>query len=167
MLKKKITAYGLLLLMAMPLFFSVMLLLKQADIQKKRLERFESGILQTISLQTEKVLWIKPGKEILIEGKLFDVKYYHVQAGHILLTGLFDTKEDHLVNQLNGISHQQKDYPAPLGQLIIQLLFSPACLSTFDYLNKEDLSALTKVYYSYDEGIFQLNGPVFTPPPRS
>ncbi|HEX2682290.1 MAG TPA: hypothetical protein VHL77_00055, partial [Ferruginibacter sp.] len=77
---KNITALGLLLLVALPLILSVGIFVKQKIVQFQRTERFKTEHLQTISLAAEKIFWVKRGKEILLHGKLFDVKSYRISG---------------------------------------------------------------------------------------
>ncbi|HMI77820.1 MAG TPA: hypothetical protein VK484_03460, partial [Ferruginibacter sp.] len=75
--RKHITALGLLLLLAAPLYYSVSTLVKQKVLHHQRNKKFEKEVLQTITVSAENIFWVKPEKEILFQGKLFDVKSYN------------------------------------------------------------------------------------------
>ncbi|HNJ27359.1 MAG TPA: hypothetical protein PLQ40_00300, partial [Ferruginibacter sp.] len=66
---RKTTAWGLLLLMAIPLFFAAGVLLKQKILQLKRRARFETEMMQSISVNINDFQWVKKGKEARINGK--------------------------------------------------------------------------------------------------
>ena len=72
--KRQTTALGLLLLAALPVLISVGFFVKQSIIHRQREKRFEQEILQTITVSSKEVIWLKAGKEILHDGKMFDVK---------------------------------------------------------------------------------------------
>ncbi len=63
-------------------------------------EKLEQQLLQTVTLSENEVQWVKPGKEILVEGKMFDVKSFSSEKGQYRFTGLFDHEETALVNHL-------------------------------------------------------------------
>ena len=72
--KNIITAFVLLLILAIPLLFSVLVLVKQQIAQSQRNEKFNKEMLHTITVSSADIYWVKPEKEILFNGKLFDVK---------------------------------------------------------------------------------------------
>ena len=99
----------LLLVIAAPTFFLGGLLVKQKIIQVQMEERLEQLPVQTISLPLEGVSWIRGGKEVVVEGKLFDIQSYTVSGNKIILRGLFDNDEDHVVAKMNDAIHKNKD----------------------------------------------------------
>lgn len=65
-------------------------------------------MLHTITLSENNVQWIKEGKEILVNRRMFDVKRFeHSGNGKIIFTGLYDDDETLLVNQVK--KNQQND----------------------------------------------------------
>ena len=87
--KKIITASFLLLLLAIPVLFSVTILLHQKILHYQREERMSKEMLLTITVSSHDIFWVKKGKEILFDGKLFDVKSY-LFPGPFGLTGFYD-----------------------------------------------------------------------------
>ena len=65
---KRYAASGLILLLAMPLFFSVAALIIQKKIQHHNKERLETETLQTITISRDDLHWVKPGKEVALQG---------------------------------------------------------------------------------------------------
>ena len=116
----------MLLMLATPLFFSIMVLVKQQVTQYQRNARFSKEILQTITVSSAAIYWVKPGKEILFKGKLFDVKSFLIEDNSILLTGFFDNKEDKLVMQIVKLALQQNQSGSPYSQPAIKFLFFAA-----------------------------------------
>ena len=121
--KKQFTAFALLLLVALPVFLSVGIFIKHQLVQQQRTQRFKTELLETFTIKAEKVDWVEVGKEIRVDGKLFDVKSFKVSGAHIIFTGFFDGKEDKLVQQIVKLEKQKNQSENPLGQSVIKFLF--------------------------------------------
>ena len=121
--KKQFTAFAMLLLVALPVFLSVGIFIKQQLVQHQRKERFKTELLETFTIKAEKVDWVKVGKEIRVDGKLFDVKSFKITGNNIVFTGFFDDKEDKLVQQIVKLEKQKNQSENPLGQSVIKFLF--------------------------------------------
>ena len=106
--KKQFTAFALLLLVALPVFLSVGIFIKQQLVQQQRTQRFKTELLETFTIKAEKVDWVEVGKEIRVDGKLFDVESFKVSGANIIFTGFFDGKEDKLVQQIVKLEKQKK-----------------------------------------------------------
>ena len=113
----------MLLLVALPLFLSVGIFIKQQLVQQQRTQRFKTELLETFTIKAEKVDWVEVGKEIRIDGKLFDVKSFKITGNNIVFTGFFDGKEDKLVQQIVKLEKQKNQSENPLGQSVIKFLF--------------------------------------------
>ena len=152
--KKIITALVLLLLLAIPVLFSVTVLLKQKIVQYQREERLGKERLQTITVSSKNIFWIKPGKEVLFDGKLFDVKSFKTEGGIISLTGFFDNKEDILVQQILKLTKHRKQSGGPFNEHAIKFLFFPVYISQ-QLINCEEgyWKFIPKQYYSFAEMI--------------
>jgi hypothetical protein len=83
--QKKIAAFGLVLLLAIPLIFSVTLIVRQKLLQVNSRLKFDKEIIVTISVPEKNINCVKKGKEILIDWKYFDVKYFIQDVDHVLL----------------------------------------------------------------------------------
>ena len=121
--KKQFTAFALLLLVVFPLFLSVGIFIKQQLVQQQRTQRFKTEVLETFTIKAEKVDWVEVGKEIRVDGKLFDVKSFKITGNNIVFTGFFDGKEDKLVQQIVKLEKQKNQSENPLGQSVIKFLF--------------------------------------------
>lgn len=149
--KKIITAFVLLLILAIPLFFSLLVLVKQQIAQSQRDEKFSKEILQTITVSTSAIYWVKPEKEILFNGKLFDVKSYSKNGSSLSLTGFFDHKEDKLVQQIVKLALQKNQSGSPLGQPAIKFLFFTAYAIQHEINAELNWKFISQPYHQYDE----------------
>ena len=113
---KKISVFGLVLLIALPLVFTVVILVKQKIIQFQRNVRFDKEILQTVVVPTENIYWVKPGKEILLDGKLFDVKSFKVIVPLYVVFSVNDHRPTRYEESEDGIDEEGS--PPPLQLLI-------------------------------------------------
>ena len=109
---KQTTAFILLLLAAMPLVYILFVRVQQQSIRKNMKERLETEVLQTLTIPENEIIWVKEGKEILVNGRMFDIKSTHLQNGVYVFTGLYDEKEADLLkhlkkNQQNGTSENK------------------------------------------------------------
>src|SRR5258708_22819112 len=105
--KKKILAFVMLLAVAAPLFFFTCFFAKQKWIEHEMEEQLENASLKTITVDIAAIRWVKENQEVIIAGKLFDVRSFTVNAGKITLTGLFDADEDILNEQMKNFVHQK------------------------------------------------------------
>ena len=143
----------LLLILAIPLLFSVSVLVKQQIAQYQRNEKFSKEILQTITVSSEAVYWVKAEKEVLFNGKLFDVKSYIKKGNSISLTGFFDDKEDKLVQQIVKFALQKNQSGSPLSEPAIKFLFFPAYAIQHVITSELNWKYISQPYHQYDEVI--------------
>jgi hypothetical protein len=73
---KSFFAISLLVLVLTPVYIAVYFLAQQTIIRIEMKEKLEEEVLQTFKIVEKKVSWIERGKELLVDGKLFDVKSY-------------------------------------------------------------------------------------------
>lgn len=62
-------------------------------------EELEKQSLCSVTVHESKIVWMKPGKEILVNGKMFDIKSSETSKGYTTFTGLYD-EEETLLNRL-------------------------------------------------------------------
>lgn len=94
-------AFILLVIILAPLSYSFIFQARQQRIQHRMKEELEHARLHHIIIPAAKLHWVKEGKEILVEGKMFDVKNITFkQDGNAYISGLFDEEETALVGQL-------------------------------------------------------------------
>ncbi len=163
---KKITVFGLLLLLAIPLIFTLTVLLKQRALQYHNRERLNTELLQTVIVLKQELNWLKEGKEAVINGKLFDVKSYKTEGNNVLLTGFFDGKEDILVQHINKIVQEKNEKNNPVNQLAVKFLWSPK-YNGFNFFSVQNTwQIITRQFLVYSEVINKLSYPAPAPPPK-
>jgi hypothetical protein len=166
--QKKITASGFLLLVALPLFFSIGIFVKQQFLQHQRNRRLNTESLQTITVSSASIYWVKPGKEILNDGKLFDVKSFKTVGNKIVLTGFYDNKEDKLVKNLKEIIHEKNESGSPASQLFLKFSFAAVYNNETDSFTLQDTwQIINRQFSEYAALIYDLSYPAPTPPPKS
>lgn len=109
----------------LPIFVIALQQLQLLAWEKEAFERFEDKSLVTISIKQNNISWHLKNKEAIIDGKLFDVKYFSIQADNtILLTGLFDQYEDELELSIGKIISKQSSKRNPSTFHFFSLLYS-------------------------------------------
>lgn len=99
---KKITTALLLAILLAPLTYSYIFQAKQADVQRRMKKQLQGNMLHSLVLAKEDLHWVKPGKEIMVGEKMFDIKTIDFRNdGMVHITGLFDHEETFLYAQLN------------------------------------------------------------------
>lgn len=112
------------LLLAIPLLFSIGFLLKQRFVQMDMQEKLENSSLQTITIPIDQLVWVIPDKEIMIDGKLFDIHSMDRAGKSLIFTGLFDKDEDRIKQQLMTILSKQDNDNKTRENSLLLLLFS-------------------------------------------
>ena len=69
----------------------------------------KTGKLITVRLPAQKVVWEKMDKEILLEGRMFDIKSYTIQDGLFTATGFMDEQETKIRDLLGSQAKKQAD----------------------------------------------------------
>ena len=162
---KKILPFLLLLAGIMPVVFSLFFLLKQQMIRHGMKESLEQKLLQTITLSKNEVQWVKPGREILVENKMFDVKSFIIEKGYYKFTGLFDHEETVLINDLKNNFKNTDERGSSLLASFFQWLQSVSatdpCDPVFVMKDSESISCLIYIHISFP---FKT---IPTPPPQT
>lgn len=82
------------MLLALPGTLFVSYQVKQWRIKHLMEERLEKDNLQTLIIESDQLVWEEEGKELMIEGTLFDVKEIkQLENGKTEIKGLFDQQE--------------------------------------------------------------------------
>lgn len=117
---KKIATIILLILVAIPVSCPFILLLKQKAIRKEAASRLEGSNQQVIYLAENDLHWVEKGKELIINGRLFDVKSITPGHNHLVkVTGLFDNDETSIVQQIRS-GHEKNN--SENGRQLMQFL---------------------------------------------
>jgi hypothetical protein len=124
---KKIATIFLLVLALAPVFYVLAVHTRQYTIRQRMKHELEEKMLHTITLKSSEIHWIREGKEIAIEKKLFDVKSIaYKENGMAVLTGLFDEEETDLVQQLQKNQKENNSQGSKqLAQLFQLMLVMP------------------------------------------
>lgn len=163
---KKITGIFLLLLVAVPLFFSIGFIIKQKNIQAEMKQQLKTALLQTIIVPARDVKWIKKDKEILVYGQMFDVKTSVKSGGNIVFTGLYDEDEQELHENLKGFMHSKNKQSAPLNDLLAKFFSTAVTITAFDYNTTAAWKHIVAKYYYPSEKIPFAYGISIYQPPR-
>ena len=139
----------LLLAVLAPLLFFTGFLVKQKIIQNVMEEKLETASLQTITANNAGVQWLTKNKEAVVDGKLFDVQSYTISGSKIILTGLYDTDEDNLHEELNNFLQRKNDPNAPLNSTVIKFLFPPLYNNTAILICQNTWQQIAQQYTPY------------------
>lgn len=120
--KNKYLPVFFILVIFMPMLVSVSLLAWQQFIHFEMMEELEAKNLTTIVIKKSKLKWTRAGKEIEVNGNLFDVDNISISGDNYIVKGLFDEKEKALLQTIKK-SQQDSPYNKPL-QLLISKAFS-------------------------------------------
>ena len=165
--KKQTTALGLLLLAALPVLITVGLFVKQSLIQVQREERFETESLQTITVLSKDIIWLKAEKEILYNGKMFDVKSFKNNGTNLELTGFYDHKEDKLVKQTKSLIQQKEDGNNKSDNMVVKFLFSPKFNAVNKFSIENSWQILKRQFPFYADAPVETTYAIAAPPPKA
>lgn len=164
---KYLSVVTMLSIIAIPFLVAIGFVVKQQIIAHKMFEKLEQSAEKTYQYTLQEISWIKEGKELMIQGKMFDVKHFKIKENSIEITGLFDEEEDALQQQFLLLSQSKKNTPTPLQTLIIISIFSPLFLE----LNTIEIPVIYTVVknnfsINYTENSIRKNFPINIPPPK-
>ena len=162
---RKITAYGLLLIAALPLTLNLCLIVSQIIVQHRMLEKVEHANLVTIHINTAELTWTREGREASISGHLFDVQNYATSGETVTLTGLFDEDEDKLVSQLENAEQNQNEGNSENSLWFVNLM-SCFVLISGDHTILSPILQQARCFL-FDERILTRWLPKNTPPPKT
>lgn len=149
----------------MPVIIATWYCISQSLIYQQMETAMELELLESITFKTSDLIWLKAGKEILVDNKPFDVKKVHKIADSSVITGLFDHKEKKLKEILGKFDHSDKEQNNPVKITSPFSLFTPAQNIVLNAL----ISPLLKEdnYLCYNELFRQNDYSLITaPPPR-
>jgi hypothetical protein len=120
---KKISASLFTLIGFTPLLFVIYTSIKQQEIQHNMNRQLEIKMLHTITLAKNEVHWLKDGKEILINGRMFDIKSSQSAGnGKIIFTGLYDDEETALARKIRENQQSENNTGGKLLAQLFQIL---------------------------------------------
>ncbi len=164
---KKISSFLLLSLVSAPFIFFVCFLVQQKVQQHHMLEMLENASLQTITINKTDIVWVKKNKEILIEGKLFDIKSYSILNDKVIFIGLFDKDEDAIKKNYADKILSGKNESLPTNELILKCMF---CCAINNFSMGDGMfvftGLFTKNYFFFSQKIIFQYLSVSIPPPN-
>ena len=107
--KKMITAAGLLIIISLPGLLLIHYQLMQLHIRHQMEEKLEKQFIQTVRVPVHEIEWYRKDKEIIIAGKLFDIKSVSIENQVAVFEGLFDVKETSIKEQILALQQQQEN----------------------------------------------------------
>jgi len=149
--KRKILAFSMLLIVAAPLFSFIYFFYTEKQARHQMEEKLEKAALQQVVLPLSDLHWIEDGKEALVNGKYFDVESFVLSTDHIVLTGLFDSKEDKLHSQLKKI-FQVEEEPSLFGNMAV-FMFFPVYFESGSVQSPVHWQTVSNRYLGYTEKI--------------
>ena len=128
-------------------------------------ERMEKSLLHTIRIDEDKVVWIKPGKEIFVNGKMFDIKKTEKTNGKVIFHGLYDEEETALKKNIENSMKKDRSSQQYLLSNLFSILFGA-------YHQSGDTEVPVLILNAEKNGIIihpwlQPVLTILTPPPRN
>ncbi|MBL0234439.1 MAG: hypothetical protein IPQ08_12325 [Chitinophagaceae bacterium] len=105
---KNIISFLLLVILASPFIYTQVMEYQRNRTRVEMKERMKQELLSQVTLPANQIHWYSEGKEILIGEDLFDVvSQVILPDGQIRFTGLFDSRETTLNDQLNKLQQDR------------------------------------------------------------
>jgi len=127
-------------------------------------EKLETGLLHTIILPENDIVWVKKNKEIRIGKELFDVKSMLKENNKIIITGVFDHEETEIEQKLGHLSGNPNSPNPMLIKLfsLLQNIFS----GTGSFEIQYDFTCPIEYTFDFTPSLPELPHLVITPPPQ-
>jgi len=138
-----------LLIMAVPVFLSLKFIVEESLILLEVEEKLETETLLAVKVAKTDIIWIKPGKEILLGGQFFDVKHTESKNDTLILTGYFDIEETELLDGFK--KYTDNNHHNPLSKSVFKFLFSPFFNSPHEINYETGWLAVSNQYPLFDE----------------
>jgi hypothetical protein len=167
-LRKTISIFALCLAALLPMCLSGIYIAGRILIRVTMMEKMEKNELQTISIPTDQIRWFKKNHELMIDGKMFDVKSISKQGDTSIITGLFDDDDTELHEALAGM-HEQKNKGQNNALLLYQVCLGIIAVND-PFINQPiaaNFECIKISFAQYEDNILQSYLPIFSPPPKS
>lgn len=164
-LPKTIAGIPVIFLILLPCMYCLYFQGKQQVIRYEMRQKLESEQVQTVIVPVKDFKWYEEGREIIVDGMMFDVKSMIRQGDNYLITGLFDERETELHIAL-GRLHERSEEGAD-ASLVAKVLsttwVSPAAYYSITLITPTQLSV--KRINPADQ-LYNTFLSIQTPPPR-
>ena len=165
LIRKRITAFVFLLIVLMPVFLLCKFLAEEAILQHEMKEKLNAEDLQVVYIAKSEISRVSERKEIMIGGKLFDVKSIELKGDIAKLTGLYDLKETKLEEEFKNIV-QNTDGNSPFDQFAFKFLFFPGYSCPVQITVETNWKIISNEYHRFNELIPSLISHRLIHPPQ-
>ncbi|HEY0354665.1 MAG TPA: hypothetical protein VGC29_00595 [Flavisolibacter sp.] len=100
----------------LPLVFSGGLQVFQVYLKHRAEQRLQTETIFDLSFPLHKVKWVEQDREIMVDGKMYDLQSYHEEDGMLIAKGIYDEHESRVMNVLHNFNEKDQN------QLIIRVL---------------------------------------------
>jgi hypothetical protein len=125
-LRRTISIFIVCLAASAPIFMPTYFITSRSLIRHEMMERMEKQNLTAIQVPVEEFYWYEKDREIIVDGKMFDVKMIRLHNGTYFITGLFDEQETELELVL-----EKKMEGSNLPQQLVQICSNVADLDVY------------------------------------
>lgn len=149
-----------------PVIIFLFLIGHQICIRWEMEDKLEHEHLTIITLDAADFKWHKQGKEIVINGQLFDVKSIEKLNNHqLVITGLYDYQEQELLEDMDKMPGQNAnaDTTKLIHQMLALIATEPDNKPYISFLSSCDIQTLT----FYDGNLINGYFSVIIPPPKA
>lgn len=119
------TSAVLMLLASLPVLAALYFLVSSRIIEHRQWQLFEQGYSKSYSFSLNDVEWIRPGKEIRVQGRLMDLQSFRIHQGRLEVKGLWDEDETLLHERYSRLPVSPANGTGRLPELLITFLFTP------------------------------------------
>ena len=140
-----LTSLGLLLITCLPGILFVFLQIQQFYIRHKvdvmiqknipldKAARTNQHGYQEIEIARSALVWYEEGREIVVEGTMFDVISIRDEGGILFITGVFDYEETEVLGKVGKLNKQsRKDQEGSLSAQFMAFIYYHEKLPTFN-----------------------------------
>lgn len=166
---KNIVLFTLIILTLSSSLTGTVLLVQQAWGRLEMREKLENANLVTLNnIRPENFTWTREGKEMLIQGQLFDVKnVLQNHDGSLTVKGLFDNGEDNILALIKD-SFNSPESNGMAHKILANFFQQVLGLNDLSYVPLYLVTTTGKTTSFYLPSFLALyNGDILTPPPQA
>jgi hypothetical protein len=108
------------IIIMLPVFYVAVFHVQKFFVQVEMRQELKHKLLVTLQIPADKIQWYKKGKEIIVEGSLFDVKSITYKNGLATVKGLYDKKEKEINKQIEKANNESQNNT--LNTTLVKLL---------------------------------------------
>lgn len=107
--QRKTIAIAFLAFLLIPLFFSGGLQLFQVYLKQRAEKMLATETLSDLKFPIHTVQWMEEGREIRVDGKMYDLETYYEADGFLYAKGVHDEHESRVMNLLSDFNEKDQD----------------------------------------------------------